>query len=64
MRPPIPVPNLAETVPTRDDEFLADIIRAGGEGVGLTRFMPGFGFQMNDAELRDLIGYLRTLPHQ
>jgi formate-dependent nitrite reductase membrane component NrfD/mono/diheme cytochrome c family protein len=60
-RPPVPVPNLAETVPTRDDDFLLSVIKEGGEGVGLTRFMPAFGFQMSDTEVRDVIAYLRTL---
>ena len=60
-RPPVPVPNLAKEVPGRSDQFLFDIIKAGGEAVGKTRFMPAFGFQASDQEIWDLVEYLRSL---
>ncbi len=46
LRPPMPIPNLAEVVPQRSDDYLLTVVRDGGEGVGLTRFMPAFGFNM------------------
>lgn len=63
VRPPVPVPNLAEVVPQRSDDDLMTVIRDGGEAVGLTRFMPAFGFHMSEQELRDVVAYLRSLPH-
>lgn len=60
-RPPVPVPDLAEVVPERSDQYLFDVIRDGGEAVGRTRFMPPFGFQLSDEEVWDLVAYLRML---
>jgi mono/diheme cytochrome c family protein len=60
-RPPVPVPDLARAVPSRDDRFLFTIVRDGGEAVGQTRFMPPFGFHLTDQEVWDLVAYLRTL---
>ncbi len=60
-RPPVPVPDLAAVAPQRSDQFLFDIVKDGGEGVGKTRFMPPFGFQLNDQEVWDLVAYMRAL---
>lgn len=60
-RPPVPVPDLATVVPDRSDRFLFDVVKAGGEGVGQTRFMPPFGFQLGDQEIWDLVAYMRSL---
>jgi len=59
--PPVPVPDLAQVVPERDDGYLFAVVRDGGEAVGRTRFMPAFGFQLSDQEVWDLVAYLRTL---
>lgn len=59
--PPIPVPDLAETAPQRSDRYLFAVIKDGGEGVGRTKFMPPFGFELSDREVWDLVAYLRTL---
>jgi mono/diheme cytochrome c family protein len=64
VRPPVPVPNLVEVVPQRSDDYLMAVIRDGGEAVGLTRFMPAFGFNMSEQELRDVVAYLRSLPRR
>lgn len=62
MTPLVPVPNLAETVPNLDDEYLRQIILDGGEAVGRTHFMPAFRFRMNDQEeVEALIKYLRAI---
>ncbi len=60
-RPPVPVPDLAEVVPKRSDQFLFDAIKGGGEAVGKTRFMPRFDFQLSDREIWDLVAYMRSL---
>lgn len=60
-KPPIPVPDLAQVVPERSDEYLFDVVKGGGEAVGKTRFMPPFGFQLSDQEVWDLVAYMRSL---
>jgi len=60
-RPPVPVPDLGAVVPERSDRFLFDVVKDGGEGVGKTRFMPAFGFQLREQEIWDLVAYLRSL---
>lgn len=59
--PPIPVPDLAKTAPKQSDQYLFDIVKAGGEAVGKTRFMPPFGFDLSDQEVWDVVAYLRGL---
>lgn len=60
-KPPIPVPDLSQVVPQRSDQYLFDIVKGGGEAVGKTRLMPPFGFQLSDAEVWDIVAYMRTL---
>lgn len=60
-KPPIPVPDLAKVTPEQSDQFLFDVVKDGGEAVGKTRFMPAFGFQLNDQEVWDLVAYMRSL---
>lgn len=60
-RPPVPVPNLSKVVPQRSDGYLMTVIRDGGVAVGLTRFMPAFGFNMTEQDLKDMVAYLRSL---
>lgn len=62
MRPPVPVPNLVEVVPERSDKTLRAVIRDGGEAIGISGFMPAFGFNMSEQELSDVVAYLRSLP--
>jgi mono/diheme cytochrome c family protein len=59
--PPIPVPDLAEVAPQRSDKYLFAVIKEGGEGVGRTKFMPPFGFELSDREVWDVVAYLRAL---
>jgi mono/diheme cytochrome c family protein len=61
MKPPVPVPNLLDTVPKSGDAYLRRVILDGGEAVGKTRFMPAFRFNMNEAEVTALIAYLRAI---
>lgn len=60
-KPPVPVPDLAEVAPERSDQYLFDVVKEGGEAVGMTRFMPPFGFQLTDAQVWDLVAYMRSL---
>jgi len=60
-QPPIPVPDLAKTAPTQSDQYLFDVIKDGGEAVGGTKFMPPFGFQLSDQDVRDIVAYIRSL---
>lgn len=61
MKPPVAVPNLLETVPKLDDDYLERIILDGGEAVGRTHFMPAFRFKMDEAEVTAVIKYLRSI---
>jgi mono/diheme cytochrome c family protein len=60
-RPPVDVPDLAQVAPQRSDAYLFAIIKDGGEAVARTRFMPPFGFQLSDAEVWDIVAYVRAL---
>jgi len=60
-KPPIPVPDLARTAPKQSDQYLFDVVKGGGEAVGKTRFMPPFGFDLSDQEVRDIVAYMRAL---
>jgi mono/diheme cytochrome c family protein len=43
------------------DKFLMDIISQGGGAVGKSAMMPGWGSQLGDKEIRDLMAYVRSL---
>jgi len=51
-------PRLVERLP---DDYLFLLIKNGGAPLGKPG-MPAFGFHLRDDEIRELIGYLRTLP--
>lgn len=42
------------------DQYLFDIIKHGGATIGKPG-MPGFGFHLSDAEISELVAYLRSL---
>jgi mono/diheme cytochrome c family protein len=60
-KPPVPVPDLAKVAPERSNQYLFDVIKDGGEAVGGTKFMPPFGFQLSDQDVRDIVAYIRSL---
>ncbi|MEC9219865.1 MAG: cytochrome c, partial [SAR324 cluster bacterium] len=60
-KPPVPVANLLKVLPNRTDEYLATVIKFGGNAVGLTDFMPALGFNLTDRDVNNLIAYLRAL---
>src|SRR3990172_5871143 len=43
------------------DQYLFDLIQKGGAAVGKSPLMPPFGAKLKDADIRDVIAYLRTL---
>ena len=45
------------------DEYLFDIIKQGGAPIGKPG-MPAFGFYLPDAEIQDLVRFLRALPRK
>jgi mono/diheme cytochrome c family protein len=54
--------NLADTGRMRalSDQYLFDLIKHGGAPIGRPG-MPAFGATLSDAEIRDLVQYLRRL---
>ncbi len=42
------------------DQYLFDIIKHGGAPLGKPG-MPSFGFHLSEAEIRELVAYIRTL---
>jgi len=53
--------NLAdENIVHRSDEYLFDIIKHGGSPIGRPG-MPGFGATLSDAEIKELVRYVRGL---
>jgi mono/diheme cytochrome c family protein len=43
------------------DEYKELIIRKGGQAIGRSPFMPPWGDELSEEQLRDLIAYLRRL---
>ena len=45
----------------KKDADLADAIRRGGAGVGLSALMPPWGHTLSERQIDDVVAYLRTL---
>ncbi|HWO41089.1 MAG TPA: cytochrome c [Candidatus Eisenbacteria bacterium] len=45
------------------DKYLRDIISKGGTAVGKSSFMPGWGSQLTEPQVRDLVAYIRSLAN-
>lgn len=45
----------------KSDADLADVIRRGGAGVGLSSLMPPWGHTLNDRQVEDVVLYVRSL---
>lgn len=43
------------------DDYLFDIISKGGSAVGKTPFMPAWGEQLKEKQIRDIISHIRSL---
>ena len=46
---------------TKTDDYKALIIRIGGEPVGRSPGMPPWGQELSDAQIRDVVAYLRKV---
>ena len=44
-----------------NDKFLLEVIAKGGGAVGKSSFMPSWGGALNEKQIRDLVGFIRTL---
>jgi mono/diheme cytochrome c family protein len=51
------------TLAPLSDEYLSELIKHGGASLGKPG-MPAFGYHLSDAQIRELIGYVRTLPRE
>ena len=51
----------ALTLRERTDDYVFDLIKNGGAPIGKPG-MPAFGFHLSDAQIRELVRYVRTLP--
>jgi mono/diheme cytochrome c family protein len=49
------------TASTRSDTYKATIIRKGGAFVGRSMVMPAWGTELSDAQIQDLVAYLRVI---
>jgi cytochrome c oxidase cbb3-type subunit 3 len=43
------------------DKYLQEIISKGGTAVGKSSFMPSWGGQLNDKQVRDIVVYMRSI---
>jgi mono/diheme cytochrome c family protein len=48
----------------KTDAELADAIRRGGAGVGLSALMPPWGHTLSDPQINQVVLYIRTLEHK
>jgi mono/diheme cytochrome c family protein len=51
----------AAAMVSRDDRFLAEIIKKGGSQFGRSNAMPAWGMKLSDEEIRALVDHIRTL---
>jgi mono/diheme cytochrome c family protein len=45
----------------KNDAYFGLIIRMGGEAMGRSPFMPPWGAELTDEQMKDLVGYLRSI---
>ncbi len=46
---------------SKSDENLADVVRRGGAGVGLSSLMPPWGHTLNERQIEEVVLFLRSL---
>jgi len=51
----------AAAMASRDDRFLAEIIKKGGSQFGRSNAMPAWGMKLSDDEISALVVYIRSL---
>jgi mono/diheme cytochrome c family protein len=49
------------TASTQTDSYKSNIIRKGGASVGRSVIMPAWGSELSDAEIDDVVAYLRLI---
>jgi mono/diheme cytochrome c family protein len=47
----------------KTDAYLFDVIKNGGASVGRSPLMAPWGGMLSDAQIRDVIAYVRSLAH-
>lgn len=52
--------NKANTI-DKGDEFLLKVIKGGGAAAGLSPIMPSWGAAMTDAQIKDVIDFVKSL---
>jgi mono/diheme cytochrome c family protein len=57
-----PPTNLTRT--PHNDDYLELIIRRGGAGMARSEFMPPWGEQLTDEQIRDIVRYVRSLARR
>ena len=45
----------------KPDEYIQAIIRIGGEALGRSQFMPPWGAELTDEQIRDVTSYIRAI---
>jgi len=45
----------------KNDEYILMIVRMGGAAVGRSEFMPPWGAELTDEQMRDVTAYLRAI---
>jgi mono/diheme cytochrome c family protein len=45
------------------DKFLLEIISKGGPAAGKSPFMPAWGGQLNEKQVRDVVAYVRSMAN-
>ena len=45
----------------KNDAYMGLIIRMGGEAMGRSQFMPPWGAELTDEQMKDLVAYLRSI---
>lgn len=45
----------------KNDAYMGLIIRMGGEALGRSQFMPPWGAELTDEQMKDIVAYLRSI---
>jgi mono/diheme cytochrome c family protein len=45
----------------KNDAYFALIIKTGGQAIGRSEFMPPWGAELTDEQMKDLVAYLRSI---
>jgi mono/diheme cytochrome c family protein len=51
----------ASVMSKHTDQYLFEVISKGGAGVGKSSQMPGWGAVLKEAQIQDVVAYIRTL---